>query len=174
MPVEPDERSRTTALRSPDAVLGLSLIAISVVFLACTLPLSAAAAAWPRAVLALLLFLGAAITVRAVRAAAAGRPAAEPAAADAVPDEEEGASGEWSPAVLRRPALTMLIVIGYVALLDVIGFFPATVLYLVGHLWFGGSRDLRVVAGVTAGLCGLVYLLFVHELSVPLPTGLFG
>lgn len=174
MPVEKERTHRFSRIKSPDSILGLSFVALSIVFLLYTIPLSTAAAAWPRAVLVLLLVLGAAIAVRGVRQAA-------PAPGDTAPPDEgadtggaasERPPGEWSPAVLRRPALTTLIVVGYIALLDVIGFFPATALYLCGHLWFGGVRDLRVYAGVTVAMCGLVYLLFVEELSVPLPTGL--
>jgi len=74
--------------------------------------------------------------------------------------------------VLRRPALALAIVIGYVALLKVIGFLPATALYLLGHLWFNGVRDWRVLAGVVVGVVAFIYLLFVYQLSVPLPAGL--
>ncbi|QVQ52650.1 tripartite tricarboxylate transporter TctB family protein [Spiractinospora alimapuensis] len=131
-------------------------------FLLYTIPLSAEAAAWPWAVLALLLGLGVAIAVRGLRAARARADSSE------APES----STEWSRATLSRPAWTIVIVTAYVGLLSLVGFFPATALYLVAHLWFGGVRDWRVFTGVTVVLSGLVYLLFVAQLSVPLPTGL--
>lgn len=164
MSLQAGKKHRLSALRSPDAILGLTLLACVVVFLLYTLPMSAEAAAWPWAVLTILAALGAAIAVRGLRAA---RTTSAGQDDDGVPS-----SSEWSRATLRRPALTVLIVTIYVALLSVIGFFPATALYLCGHLWFGGVRDWRVYAGVTVVLCGLIYLLFVAQLSVPLPTGL--
>ncbi|MUL43799.1 tripartite tricarboxylate transporter TctB family protein [Streptomonospora sp. PA3] len=170
---------------TPDLILGLSLIAVSLGFLAYTLGLSAQAAAWPRGVLVLLLVLAAAITVRALRSPAAPpgkRPEPVPAGGGESPAQDEapgteappadGEHGEWSRAVLRRPALTLAVVVGYVALLEIVGFLPATVLYLLGHLWFGGVRDWRILAGVVAGVVAFIQLLFVYQLSVPLPTGL--
>lgn len=153
-----DTGPKMARLRNSEAILGLSIIAASLAFLGYTLPLSLDAAAWPRVVLLLLMFLGAVLAVRGFRSA---RPAS-------------GArtDGEWNRAVLRGPALTLLIVVGYVALVSIVGFFPATALYLCFHLWFSGVRDLRVYAGVTVVFVGLVYLLFVYELQVPLPTGL--
>lgn len=171
----PPARPRRSS--APDLVLGLALIAVSLGFLAYTLGLSAGAAAWPRAVLLLLLGLAVAITVRAVRTPVArrdGEPAAQDAAAgtEAPRTDSGGGTGEWSRHLLRRPALTLAMVVGYVALLEVVGFLPATVLYLLGHLWFGGVRDWRVLAGVVVGVAAFIQLLFVYQLSVPLPTGL--
>ncbi|GAB3466317.1 hypothetical protein GCM10027570_55450 [Streptomonospora sediminis] len=193
-------RARPARALTPDMILGLVLAAVAVGFLAYTLELSAGAAAWPRVVLVLLLILGIAITVRAARARTAAASAAEGAdrtgtetaaadsagsgggvAAPAAPpaDEAESADGadaaepaEWSARLLRRPALTLGIVVVYVALLEIIGFLPATALYLLGHLWFGGVRDWRILAGVVVGVVAFIQLLFVHQLSVPLPTGL--
>lgn len=147
-------------LRNTESILGLCLIAVSLGFLGYTLPLSSDAATWPRVVLLLLILLGTVLTVRGFRA-----PASQPAGG-------AESDGEWSRAVLRGPALTLLIVLGYAVLVSLVGFFPATALYLCAHLWFSGVRDLRVYAGVTVGFIGLVYLLFVYELQVPLPTGL--
>ncbi|QBI54979.1 tripartite tricarboxylate transporter TctB family protein [Streptomonospora litoralis] len=181
-------RARTGRSPSPDLILGLALIAVSLGFLAYTLGLSAQAAAWPRGVLALLLVLAVAITVRALRspavpgaAATAGTEPGTGTASDtdgSAPAPETATTGsargdgEWSRRVLRGPALTLLVVVAYIALLQVIGFLPATALYLLGHLWFGGVRDWRILAGVVVGVVAFVQLLFVYQLSVPLPAGL--
>lgn len=182
-------RARPARALTPDMILGLVLAAVAVGFLAYTLELSAGAAAWPRVVLVLLLILGVAITVRAARARTAAASVADSAdragtetdSADSAESADAAGSAagadaaepaEWSARLLRRPALTLGIVVVYVALLEIIGFLPATALYLLGHLWFGGVRDWRILAGVVVGVVAFIQLLFVHQLSVPLPTGL--
>ncbi|GAA3730463.1 hypothetical protein HDA32_005964 [Spinactinospora alkalitolerans] len=172
MSTESTTRPRPLRSPTPDTILGLVLTAIAAFFLVYTFELSAQAAAWPRAVLALLAVLGVAIAVRGIRSGSA--PAAGDGAAPARDDDGAAPSeqGEWERGVLRRPALTLGVVVVYVGLLEVIGFLPATALYLLGHLWFGGVRDWRVFAGVVVGLIAFIHLLFAYELNVPLPTGL--
>ncbi|MBV2365431.1 tripartite tricarboxylate transporter TctB family protein [Streptomonospora nanhaiensis] len=181
-PTRPPRRRPLT----PDTVLGLVLVVLSAVFLAATLGLSAEAAAWPRGVLLALAALGAAIAVRGRRAPAqpappAGgtdtAPSAEPdadavAAAAEARDPEGAGDGDWRPAVLRRPAIALGIIVAYVALLEVAGFLAATGLYLLAHLWFNGVRDWRVFAGVAVGVVAFIHFLFAYELSVPLPAGM--
>jgi putative tricarboxylic transport membrane protein len=143
-------------IRNGETILGSCLVAASLAFLLYTVPYPLGAAVWPRIVLLLLTVLGSVIAVRGYLRSTG---------------DMDGDS-EWSRAVLRGPALTLLIVVGYVALVSIIGFFPATALYLCAHLWFSGVRDLKVLAGVTVAFVGLVYLLFIYALEVPLPTGL--
>lgn len=147
-----------------DVVSGLVLVAICAILYPLTSGFSGEAAIWPRGVLLLLAALGVLISVKGVRRAAEERRG------EGAADEEEEET--LTPSLLKTPIALLLVVVIYAALLEIIGFFPSTVLFLGGYLWYGGVRDWRVLGGVVVGLNLFVYLLFVVQLNVPLPAGL--
>ncbi len=59
----------------------------------------------------------------------------------------------------------------FVVLMPRVGFFPATVLLLVGGIYAIGYRRHAAVAVVTASVLAFCYLVFVRILGLPLPAG---
>ena len=84
---------------------------------------------------------------------------------------DEGEEETLTPSLLKTPMTLLLVVVAYAGLLEIIGFFPSTILFLGGYLWYGGVRDWRVLVGVVVGLNLFIYLLFIVQLNVPLPAG---
>lgn len=147
-----------------DVIAGLVLVAICAIMYPLTYGFTGEAATWPRGILVLLAALGVLISVKGVRRAADD-------------SRGEGTAGEGdeetlTPSLLKTPIALLLVVVVYAALLEIIGFFPSTILFLGGYLWYGGVRDWRVLGGVVVGLNLFVYLLFVVQLNVQLPAGL--
>ena len=73
---------------------------------------------------------------------------------------------------LVGPAISFAIILGYVLLLEVIGFYVATALFLAGYMFYLGQRSWKVMLGATAGVLAFIYLLFTQALGTPLPHGL--
>lgn len=65
----------------------------------------------------------------------------------------------------------VLLMGAYVAMLPRVGFFPATLVLLVGGVYSIGYRRHAVVALVTAGVLAFCYVVFVRVLGLPLPAG---
>lgn len=147
-----------------DVFAGLVLVAIAAILYPLTYGFSGGAATWPRGILLLLAAFGILISIKGVRRAVAEREGRETA--------DEGEEETLTPSLLKTPMALLLVVVVYAALLEVIGFFPSTTLFLAGYLWYGGVRDWRVMGGVVIGLNVFVYLLFVVQLNVQLPAGL--
>ncbi len=83
----------------------------------------------------------------------------------------EGAGKPGRPGVV----LAMIaLVTGYVALMPVAGFFPATLLGAAGGMALLGYRDPRRLALVGGGTLLFCWIVFVRILGLPLPAGLLG
>lgn len=72
----------------------------------------------------------------------------------------------------KKVMLTTLLCVAYVALVEVLGFFVATALFMTVFMAMMGLRKpliyIAAIVGVNLGL----YLLFVLQLKVPIPTGI--
>ena len=72
----------------------------------------------------------------------------------------------------KKVLLTTLLCVGYVALVEVVGFFIATPLFMTTFMAMLGLRKplvyIAAIASVNLGL----YLLFVWQWKVPMPTGI--
>ncbi len=66
-------------------------------------------------------------------------------------------------------ATTIVLCIGYVASWTVIGFFPATFIYVAAQLWLLRQRYWGVLFGVPVAVTLLVYVVFVRLLTLPFP-----
>lgn len=85
----------------------------------------------------------------------------------------EGDEAPLNPGVLKSPLMTLLIVAGYVFLMSVIGFFPATILFMAVFLAYMQVKSWKVFTFTIAGLNLFIYLVFVLQLNVQLPVGIF-
>lgn len=73
----------------------------------------------------------------------------------------------------RLPLLTLLIVIIYTTAIKYLGFFFSTSLFIAGFMYFYQIRDWRKMSLTIIGVNLFIYFLFVVQLHVPLPEGLF-
>ncbi|MQA08193.1 MAG: hypothetical protein GEU98_06490 [Pseudonocardiaceae bacterium] len=164
--------SKQSRYRNADGIAGSAIVAFAIIMFAFSFEFTGEAAIWPRAVLVLLLVLGIVLVVRA------GRDPKPSQRTDGTPqhDDQHNIDGEsLSRTVVAAPMAVLLMVIGYAALLEIIGFFPSTVAFLAGILWYQRVRNIVAALGIVLVLNLVIYYLFVFELNVQLPTGiLFG
>lgn len=107
---------------------------------------------FPRAILAIMFGLGVIQAVTALR-----------------PSAEELEMLKPKGPIPLIVVLTAALLIGFVALMPVIGTFPALVLFLPALSLLWGERRWRLMALSFAGFAGFVYLLFRLIMNVPLP-----
>ena len=135
-------------------VTGL-VVAFALYFLVETRGLPGLDLAYPRAVITMILVLGAYNVVAALRP---GRPTGR--RADAATDEDEGVNG--------RSVVVLALLAAYVVGAQVVGFYPATFAFLVGaDLAFGTRNPVLLLVDAGAVVVG-VYLLFDRLLDVGL------
>lgn len=71
----------------------------------------------------------------------------------------------------KNPMIMFAIIVCYAFLMTVIGFFPATVLFMpLAMIYMGYKRPLPVIC-VTIGMNLFIWILFVYSLKVRLPRG---
>lgn len=145
--------------------MGTAILAVCAFLFVKTSDLPGPAALWPRLTLVLLTLLAAWVFYKGVRKTLLLKRG------EAVDYEGEEERLNWQ--LVKFPLLVFGVVIAYFFALTVIGFFPATVLFLAGFMWYGGARDWRVYALTVVGVNVFIYLLFSVQLNVQLPPGLF-
>ncbi|EGV35093.1 tripartite tricarboxylate transporter TctB family protein [Neisseria weaveri] len=91
----------------------------------------------------------------------------------AVRPKQEWIDLGYTPPLLKKLGLCLLVLLAYAVLFELLGFPLATALmaFAVGR-FFGGSTKACLISGVALG-AGL-YILFDRLLDVPLPVGFFG
>jgi integral membrane sensor domain MASE1 len=65
-----------------------------------------------------------------------------------------------------------LAVLAYVFLVEVVGYFVATPIFIVGTYMYLRATSLRNALIIAVGFCVLVYVVFIDMLYLPLPMGL--
>ena len=83
--------------------------------------------------------------------------------------EEKG--GEY-PIDFKKLCTATAYLIGYILLLDILGFLITTFLFLFGLFWIGNPRKWLFVAGFSAGVVALTYIVFVVLLQIHFPAGI--
>ena len=144
-----------------DVWLGLILMAFAGFFLAEATHFPEGSAQWPKFVLGLFFLLAAVLfALGAVRT---------------VKNSNKGdVRVNWRGAVGKAHIVYALIVV-YVVLIVVIGFFPATIIFCPAIMLYYGIRSIKVLFLVTVIQALFIYLLFVVQLKVQLPYGtIFG
>lgn len=138
------------------------IVAAAVLFLV-TLGMARAAAFWPRVTLALLSLFAMLILFRGVRRARTGAESLV---------SREGEGERLTVRLVVSPVLLVVLAVAYVGLITVIGFFPATVAFLVAYFLSARVRDWRIYILVISGVSIFIYLVFVLQLNLLLPSGL--
>ena len=72
---------------------------------------------------------------------------------------------------LRLPVGLMGASILYLFLMNLVGYWVTTPIFLAGSMWMLRIRSWRLLVGVTAGFVALVYLIFASVLQIALPAG---
>lgn len=87
---------------------------------------------------------------------------------EAVPESEWWCKWE----TVRNPLITAAFIIVYVALIGIIGFYPASILYMVSAMYYFGSK--KILRNLLISVCTMVfiYALITWQLSVSLPMGI--
>lgn len=62
-------------------------------------------------------------------------------------------------------------ILAHVALIEIVGFYMMTALFLVAYMKYLGAKSYPVMLGTTAGLLAFIYGLFTCALGTPLPHG---
>jgi hypothetical protein len=83
-----------------------------------------------------------------------------------------GRREEIPPVNVLLVSLFLIFIVAYVTLIEVLGYFIATPLFIVGTYLFLRAMKLRNAILVAAGFCVLVYGVFVTVLHLPVPLGL--
>ena len=71
-----------------------------------------------------------------------------------------------------RVLISLALIVAYIVLVPVLGFFTATLVYLVAHMTYLGIRPLWKPVATTVGVLAVLYVLFEFLLRVDLPGGL--
>lgn len=72
-----------------------------------------------------------------------------------------------------RATITLIIAIAYVFLMNVLGFYLSTIIFLFVVMTFLGQKKLWIRVLVTLAVATAVYSLFHYLLKIPLPEGIF-
>ena len=140
--------------RIQDLVIGLITVALGVFLWTYTPEFSEHTQQFSRFVLALFIGLGAILAVLSV-----------------INGKKPGGK-EVKVAEFGNPLIMFVILIAYVILMTVLGFFTASALFMVGTMLFMGYRKPIPIICVTGGMLGFVWWLFSHTLMVRLPEGI--
>jgi putative tricarboxylic transport membrane protein len=148
-----------------DVYISLVFILTSIFLYTKTFSLIEEAALFPRALLLLFAAFSAFILIGGIKKTKAQKNGEKVV--------YEGDEAPMDTNNLKSPLLTLLIVGVYVIVMTFIGFFPATILFMAGFLAFMKVKNWKVYVFTITGLNLFIYLVFILQLNVQLPVGLF-
>lgn len=139
-----------------DVYISILLLLLGGFFFYQTTRMLPAAALFPRIALTVFMILMAAVLVGGIRKSK-----------DAADSDEDIRMLKWEQN--KMPYALFLITVVYVILMNTVGFFGATAVFIPAvMLWFR-NRNWKLIVGMTAGTLIFVYLLFVMFLKATLP-----
>ncbi len=71
----------------------------------------------------------------------------------------------------KNPMIMFLIIVCYALLMTLLGFFPATIIFMLVSMYFMGYRRWLPMICTTIGMNLFIWVLFVYSLKVSLPHG---
>ncbi|MBN1333317.1 MAG: tripartite tricarboxylate transporter TctB family protein [Synergistales bacterium] len=86
-------------------------------------------------------------------------------------DKKQDMDQEKEP--LSKVFLVMGIILGYIASIQVLGFYSSTTLFLFLFMWIFRATPIYVSAGIALTTPGLIYCFFERMLHIPVPGGIF-
>lgn len=87
-------------------------------------------------------------------------------------EKAEGAEIPLTCHELRLPMIGLAAIAGYIAAINFVGFFVSTGLFLIGAMWFLKVRSVPMLLISTLAMEGFIYLLFVVQLKLTMPSGI--
>ncbi|MFG6114800.1 tripartite tricarboxylate transporter TctB family protein [Halobacillus sp. MO56] len=148
-----------------DIYVGVIVIGVSIFLFTKTLGLIEEAARYPQGLLVLFTLFGIFIILKGIKKTKLLREGEEL--------KYDGDEAPLNMKLLKSPLITLAIVVVYVWLLSFIGFFPATILFMASYLGYMQVRSWKAYAFTIVGLNLFIYLVFVMQLNVQLPAGIF-
>lgn len=145
-------------LTQDSIVAGLFLLLITIMFIA-TRSLIPEAAIFPYILMALLLILTLSILKNGIKRDDYG----------AHGDDEEKLTYDR----LKNPMFVFFLILVYCLLITIIGFFPSTLIFVFVYLFINDVKSIKLIGGTMIGIVLFIYWLFVVQLNVRLPTGMF-
>jgi putative tricarboxylic transport membrane protein len=141
-----------------DAGSALAIMAISAIGAYTTFDFPQRAAAWPLYMWGLLAALSVVLLINSLR--------------QTLVEQEEAVDWVLRKARIKRIAINIGAILGFVILVPVLGFFTAAGIFLVGHMIYLGVRPFWLVGVVTMGVLIAFYMMFEYFLGVFVPHGL--
>jgi putative tricarboxylic transport membrane protein len=148
-----------------DVYVGIVILLASIVLYIKTFEFIGEAAIFPRALLVLFLIFSIFLVYKGLKKTKQMREGLE--------IKYDGEEEELSFSILASPIFTLLMVALYVGLIGILGFFPTTILFIIAFLWYMGVKNWKVYIFTLFGLNLFIYILFVLQLNVQLPLGIF-
>lgn len=148
-----------------DTPVGLMIIIFSTIFFTQTFNMTADAAKFPQGILMIFALFGVSVLVNGIKKTSKISKGDE----DQYPEGEEERL-QWT--VLKSPMITFVIVTIYIWLINIIGFFTATTLFTLLLMWYMGAKGWMTYVFTAVGFNLFIYLLFVVQLNVQLPSGI--
>lgn len=139
-----------------DVYAGIVLILFGIFFYVQSNRLPNGAALWPKIILLLLIMLSTLLVISGIK------KTTQAAESDNEPPQ---ATRKW----IVKPMLSFAMMVLYVIVMDLTGFFVSTAIFLPLGMYFMKQRSLVLMLSVTAGLEIFVYFLFVMQLKLRMP-----
>jgi hypothetical protein len=131
-------------------------VLLAVLFLYDSLSLANSAAKFPRLVAGYIILLAGIMGLQAVRRHKSGG---------------ESAPSGREPVKIQRICLFLCLLLAYVSLVEPLGFFVATPLYIACAFWYLRATNPITAIAIVLGLSLLIYCVFVEFLHLPVPMG---
>ena len=139
-----------------DTIIGLIITIISVFFLSIADKMPASAARFPKIILSILGILSFFLILKGLRASLINK---------------FNSKESITLNSIRNPLIAIALIILYVVLLRLIGFYISTTIYTVLFMLFFREKRIRTVLLTAVSINIFIYLLFVVQLNVRLPQG---
>jgi uncharacterized protein with PQ loop repeat len=143
-----------------DVYIGLVMLFVSLVALIKALPMPENAAQFPELMIVILIAFSLWITYQGIKKTQlinSGKAKKD----DTISFEKT-----------KMPLISFVIVVIYTMLIEVLGFFASTTLFVAAFMYFYKIKDLKKIIITLVGLNAFIYFLFVIQLNVPLPKGI--
>lgn len=147
-----------------DVYAGVVILVTSLFFLVQAKEFPERAALFPYLILGLILFFSVLLLINGIRKTTMRKKNIDVPSAD----DEERLTFE----MIKMPVLLLVTVTAYVVLINILGFFVSTALFMIGILYLLKLRSLKTYVLTISFMLLFIYLLFVKLLHVFLPTGL--
>lgn len=148
-----------------DVIAGFVLLVITTIFYVKTVDLPEKAALFPEFILWLLLFFSVAIIINGIIKTNKAKKGEQVSKTE----EEE----RLTFSMIKKPLLFIVILAGYFAIMNYLGFFVTTSLLIALILYILNCRKVVTYIFTILGTSLFIYFLFVSLLNVNLPQGIF-